>query len=75
MFGINMEWENLGYKSVTGGELLRDRSFRMNQATFIDMQGNPQTPLWQSYTATGGTVTFSSTGGDVTFPRKIVFQG
>ncbi len=64
MFGINMEWESLGYNSVTGGELLRDRSFRMNQTTFYDMSGNPQAPLWVGYTATGGTVSYSSTGGD-----------
>lgn len=74
MFGINMEWENFGYASIAGGELLRDRSFRMNQTTFVDMLGNPRAPLWQSYTATGGTVSFSATGGD-TPPGEKSYDG
>lgn len=64
IFGINMEWENLGYYSFTGGELLRDRSFRMNHTVFYDLFGTAKSPLWEPY-INGGSVTFSTTGGAV----------
>ncbi|HRX47113.1 MAG TPA: hypothetical protein P5120_06315 [Spirochaetota bacterium] len=63
LFGINMEWENNAYSSVSGGELLRDRSFRMNHTAFYDVFGTLKNPLWEKY-ENGGSVTFSSTGGD-----------
>lgn len=62
-FGINIEWEDLGYNLLTGGELVRDRSFRMNHTPYYDIFGTLKNPLWEKY-ENGGSVTFSVTGGD-----------
>jgi alpha-L-arabinofuranosidase len=63
LFGANMAWENLSDNSITGAELLRDRSFRINSSGLSDMLGNTAPTVWQEY-ANGGTIGYSTTGGD-----------
>lgn len=63
LFGANMPWENLSEHSITSGELIRDRSFRINSTGLIDIFGKPVANLWLEY-ANGGTLSFSNSGGD-----------
>jgi len=63
IFGVNMPWENLSDACLTGGELLRDRSFRINSTGMSDLFGNPAAAVWKDY-PNGGTVLYSPSGGD-----------
>ncbi len=66
LFGVNMPWENLSDSCVTRGELIRDRSFRINSSGFSDPAGNSVSPPWTVYNSdANGSVSFSAVGGDV----------
>ncbi len=73
IFGVNMPWENLSDGCFTEGELIRDRSFRINSTGLTDTLGNAADTVWKEY-VNGGTISYSSTGGDTPSGEKS-YQG
>ncbi len=58
LFGVNVHWEELGDGIMQGGELVRDRSFRMPSG-----DGSRPKQYWLDFTAASGVVTFPASGG------------
>lgn len=59
LFGVNTHWVERGDGIATGGDLLRDRSFRI-----ADSAGVRAKHYWLDTVIGNGTVSFAATGGD-----------
>lgn len=55
LFGANYDWNYRAYYTVDNGDLLRDRSFRSR----TDLVNKVQ--VWDTYSDTGGSITFNTT--------------
>ncbi len=63
IFGVHTPWNSLGHFIVTGGELIRDRSFRLGESR------------WFPVTTGSGKVRFEAEGGDPSPAGGIAYPG